>query len=152
MYNYGYPNMQGFDMTTQRQMPQYQPVTNLSPVQSMQPTQQLNSQVPLLGKSVDSVDVVKAIDIPLDGRISYFPLTDGSAIVTKQLQTDGTSKIIVYKPSTEDKTEKTQYVTMEEFNKSLKEIDLSDIDDLRDELESLKKQIKELKGKNKRED
>lgn len=152
MYNYGYPNIQGFDMNTQRQIPPYQPVNNMQQVQPLQQMQSLNNQTTLLGKSVDSVDVVKAMDIPLDGRISYFPLVDGSAIVTKQLQADGTSKTIIYKPTEDDKKEQPKYVTMEDLNKSLKEIDLSEIEDLRDEIDSLKKQIKDLKGKNKRED
>ena len=50
----------------------------------------------LQGKSVDNLEVVKSTDIPLDGSKSYFPLTDGSMIATKQLQSDGTSKIVIY--------------------------------------------------------
>ena len=55
----------------------------------------------LNGKQVDSIDTVKSMDIPLDGSISYFPLANGSAIVTKQLQQDGTSKITIYEPKTQ---------------------------------------------------
>lgn len=40
----------------------------------------------LQGKAVDSIDVVKAMDVPLDGSIIYFPKTDGTEIYTKQLQ------------------------------------------------------------------
>lgn len=103
-----------------------------------------NRQV-LNGKLVDSVDVVKAIDIPLDGSISYFPLTNGSAIVTKQLLTDGTSKTTIYKPVEEKDTPKIEYVTKEDLKKSIKEIDLSEIDDLKDEIKDLKAQIKKMK-------
>ena len=49
----------------------------------IQPMPIQNTNIGLLGKLVDSVDVVKAIDIPLDGSISYFPLTNGTAIITK---------------------------------------------------------------------
>lgn len=77
----------------------------------------------LLGKSVDSVDVVKAIDIPLDGSVSYFPLTDGSAIVTKQLQMDGTSKIMVYKPIIEQK-EEVKTISYKEFEELRKEVNI----------------------------
>ena len=73
-----------------------------------QPPLQLTKPTTLLGKSVDNIDVVKATDIPLDGSISYFPLTDGSAIVTKQLQMDGTSKTIIYKPVKEEGKEEPQ--------------------------------------------
>ena len=44
--------------------------------------QNIVNNVSLQGKSVESIDVVKAMDIPLDGSISYFPLTDGSAILS----------------------------------------------------------------------
>ena len=94
------------------------------------------------GKSVDSLEVVKAMDIPLDGTVSYFPLTDGTAIVTKQLQQDGSSKTIVYKPVEETEQVKPIYVTMEELDKKLAQIDLSDIED---ELADIKKQLKSIK-------
>lgn len=121
-----------------------QPVEMSIPQQNI-PTMQLNRQNGLLGKSVDNIEVVKAIDIPLDGSISYFPIADGSAIVTKQLQQDGTSRIIVYKPMQNKDTPK--YITLEELNKHLKDIDLDEVNDLKEELENIKKEMKELKAK-----
>ena len=121
-----------------------QPVEMSIPQQNI-PTMQLNRQNGLLGKSVDNIEVVKAIDIPLDGSISYFPIADGSAIVTKQLQQDGTSRIIVYKPMQNKDTPK--YVTIEELNKQLKDIDLDEVNDLKEELENIKREMKELKAK-----
>lgn len=121
-----------------------QPVEMSIPQQNI-PTMQLNRQNGLLGKSVDNIEVVKAIDIPLDGSISYFPIANGSAIVTKQLQQDGTSKIIVYKPMQNKDTPK--YVTVEELNKQLKDIDLDEVNDLKEELENIKKEMKELRAK-----
>lgn len=115
--------------------------------QQYQPTiQQPNNQYGLLGKSVDSVDVVKAMDIPLDGSTSYFPLTDGSAIVTKRLLNDGTSKTIVYKPVKEQKEEKVKYATLTDIENAIQDIDFSEINDLKDEIQELKKQIKELQN------
>ena len=108
---------------------------------------QLTKPTNLLGKSVDNIDVVKAMDIPLDGSVSYFPLTDGSAIVSKQLQTDGTSKIVVYKPTQEDKKEAVQFATIEDIQDAINELDLSDIQDLKDDIKEIKKQIKEFKIK-----
>ena len=87
----------------------------------------------LNGKQVDSIDVVKATDIPLDGSISYFPIADGSAIVTKQLGMDGTSRITVYKPIVEE-------------SKTVKYITDEDLKDIKSEIKSLKKQLKELKN------
>lgn len=101
----------------------------------------------LQGKSVDSIDVVKAMDIPLDGSVSYFPLVDGTAIVTKQLQADGTSKTLVYKPSEEKKPEQqVKYVTPEELNKAIKDISVDDdeFEELKEDVRSIKKQVKNL--------
>lgn len=107
MYNYNpYYGQQTYTQ------PRYQP---------MEPQYLTQQPKGLLGKSVDSVDVVKAIDIPLDGSVSYFPLTDGSAIVTKQLQMDGTSKIMVYKPIIEQK-EQVKTISYEEFEELRKEV------------------------------
>ena len=97
--------------------------------------QPINNPTSLLGKAVESVDVVKAMDIPFDGSISYFPLTDGSAIITKQLQIDGTSKMVVYKPIQEDKKDAVKFATLE------------DIQNLKDDIDEMKKQLKEFKTK-----
>ena len=121
-----------------------QPVEMSIPQQNI-PTMALNRQNGLLGKSVDSIDVFKAIDIPLDGSISYFPIADGSAIVTKQLQQDGTSRIIVYKPMQNKDTPK--YVTIEDLEKKLENLDFEEVEDLKTELENMKKEMKDLKAK-----
>ena len=131
-----------------------QPIMNqpMTPQPYIQPVQQPTSQVGLLGKSVDNIDVVKAMDIPLDGSISYFPLTDGSAIVSKQLQIDGTSKIVIYKPTQEDRKEAIQFATLEDIQEAINEIDLSDIQDLKDDVREIKKQLKEFKSKKSKDD
>lgn len=114
---------------------------------SFQQPIQLTKPTSLLGKSVDNIDVVKAMDIPLDGSISYFPLTDGSAIVSKQLQNDGTSKIVVYKPTEEEKKDVITYATLDDIQEAINELDLSDIQDLKDDIKEIKKQLKEFKIK-----
>ena len=140
-YNPYYPQ-QRFNNTEQQQ-PMI--TTYQQPIQLTKPTT-------LLGKAVESIDVVKATDIPLDGSISYFPLTDGSAIVSKQLQNDGTSKIVVYKPSQEDKKETIQFATLDDIQEAINDIDLSDIQDLKDDIKEIKKQLKEFKIKKSKED
>lgn len=135
-------------------MPQQNPYLNQfygnQPVQPTQPPkpQQVEMQVPykqisLQGKTVDSVDVVKAMDIPLDGSVSYFPIIDGSAIVTKQLLQDGTSKTTIYKPVNEEEEVKQGpvFITLEEFNEKIKELSNNDF---KDDLKSIKRQIKDL--------
>ena len=109
------------------------------------PQMALNRQNILYGKQVDSLEVVKAIDIPLDGSISYFPLANGSAIVTKQLQQDGTSKITIYEPKTQK--EDMKFATIEDIDKRLEKLGFSEIDDLKDDLEDLKKELKDIKNK-----
>ena len=102
----------------------------------------------LQGKVVDSLDVVKATDIPYDGSISYFPLTDGTAIITKQLQQDGTSKVIIYKPMIDNEESKTKYITENDLERQLKDMDNKFItgDDLKDQLKNVNsKDIKDLK-------
>ena len=106
------------------QQPMYQP-QQYQP-QQFQPIQFQGIQ----GRIVDNIDVVKATEISLDGSISYFPIADGSAIVTKQLQADGTSKLMVYKPVI---TETPKNITNEEFEK--------EISKLRNEIEKINKRL-----------
>lgn len=132
MYNnYGYnPYQNRYMGVAPMQQPIQQP-------QQIIPVQQNN----LNGKIVESLEVVKAMDIPMDGSISYFPIADGSAIISKQLQMDGTSKTLIYKPAT-SKQEEIKYITQEDLKKAINEIDLSEIDDIREELSEIKKQLK----------
>lgn len=101
----------------------------------------------LQGKSIDNLEVVKAMDIPLDGSISYFPLVDGSAIVTKQLQQDGTSKITVFKPIEAEESQPTKYATIEDIENRINNIKFPDMKPLQDEIKTLKKQIRILLDK-----
>ncbi len=130
--------------------PYYQPQRIENPqMQYSQPTVATKpySPIGLNGKSVDSVEVVRAMDIPLDGSVSYFPLTDGSAIVTKQLMVDGTSKTVVYKPVEDKKEPVKQYVTLDEVKEQLENIDLPDLDEIKEELREVKKDLKFLQSK-----
>lgn len=136
MYNNPYYNQHQRYQPMPIQSQQMQQPTYVQPI--MQPTQPIG----LLGKIVDSIDVVKSMDIPLDGSTSFFPLADGTAIVSKQLQTDGTSKTTVYKPVAEEQKELPKYATLEEVKKEISNIDL---DDIKDEIRELKKELKNIK-------
>ena len=102
----------------------------------------------LQGKVVDSLDVVKATDIPYDGSISYFPLTDNSAIITKQLQQDGTSKVIVYKPEIGSAEKTPKYITEQEFQDQLKEqikdVNSKDLRDMKEDIKILKRKLEDI--------
>lgn len=131
----------------------YTPYGRYIPQQPMQPIQPIENNIQpvnnvykLNGKQVDSIDVVKATDIPLDGSISYFPLANGSAIVSKQLQMDGTSKMVIFKPVDEQK-EESRYITREDMEKAINNIEINDLEDIKEELKDLKKELKDLKKK-----
>ena len=147
MYNnntYGY-NPYGY-------YPQTQPMQNSATNNQMTPTlMSVPSRQTLSGKVVDGIDTVKGIDIPLDGSVSYFPLASGDAIITKQLQPDGTSKITVFKPISDEKSE-IKYITADDMKKALSELDLSELDDIKDELKELKQEFKDFKKNKKRDD
>jgi len=145
-YNYNLQNQQQLPKQNQQQI--YKPQNTI-----------------LQGKIVDSLEVVKATDIPYDGSVSYFPLTDGSAIITKQLQQDGTSKVVIYKPISEDEEIKTtkyitendfnnfkeqiknmgnDYVTEDDFKEQIKNVNSKDIKDLKEDIKTLKRKLEDI--------
>lgn len=127
------------------QNPYFNPYFNQQqPQQTAVPSMRFNN---LQGKSIDNLEVVKAMDIPLDGSISYFPLVDGSAIVTKQLQQDGTSKITIYKPIEAEEATTTKYATIEDIDERIKNIEMPDTKSLQNDIKTLKKQMRILLDK-----
>lgn len=120
-----------------------QPIGQPRYTQPIEPQTIISKPMGLNGKIVDSIDTVKGMDINLDGSVSYFPLADGTKIITKQLNMDGSSKMVVYEQVKENIKE-VKYITSDELNKAIKKIDLSDI---KDEIDNLKKQIKKLRDK-----
>lgn len=135
--------------------PYYQPYMQGRPIeQNFQPQQNFQQSYPqnpqnypqpqqssLQGKVVESIDVIKATEIPFDGSTSYFALADGSAIITKQLQNDGTIKMVTFKPSTDKAPETPKYVTEERLNELLSKEDTTNYEE---EIKGLKRQIRDL--------
>ena len=70
-------------------------------LQTLNPTQ-VQNQFPALGKIVESMDIVKVTDIPMDGNMYYFPKADGTEIYGKQCGMDGKTRILTFKPLLED--------------------------------------------------
>ena len=124
---------------------QQQPQPMELPQQPQNVSQMGLNRVFLNGKQVESIDIVKNLEIPLDGSISYFPLVNGSAIATKQLMQDGTSKITIYEPKIQK--DDIKFATIEDVDKRLEKLDFNEIDDLKDDLEDLKKELKDIKNK-----
>ena len=94
------------------QQPQYNPylqrMENLQQFQQvmqqpMSPAQMSGtSQFTPLGKIVESVDMVKATDIPMDGNMYYFPKADGTEIYSKAWMPNGQTRILTFKPVLDD--------------------------------------------------
>ena len=96
------------------QQPQYNPymqrMENLQQFQQVinQPMQNNPNLSPglnmlaSLGKVVESMDMVKVADIPMDGNIYYFPKADGTEIYSKQFMPNGQTRILTFKPITDD--------------------------------------------------
>ena len=94
-----YQQMQNPYMDRMAQLQQYQQ----SLQQPLTPTQMSGAnQISTLGKMVDSIDVVKATDIPMDGNAYYFPKADGTEVYCKQWLQNGTTRILTFKPVLED--------------------------------------------------
>lgn len=88
--NYNYPifnPMYQNPIPQQMYQQQYQPVS--------QPIQQQNISLP--GKVVESFDVMKSMDIPMDGNTYYFPKADGTEIYSKRWLQNGSTEQVVYK-------------------------------------------------------
>ena len=100
--------MQNPYMERMSQLQQYQQ----SLQQPMLPTQMSGTnQMSALGKMVDSIDVVKATDIPMDGNTYYFPKADGTEVYCKQWLQNGTTRILTFKPVFEDNPNNLSYDT-----------------------------------------
>lgn len=84
---------------------------------------QQTQPVGLNGEIVDSLDVVKAKNVDMSGNVTFYPKSDMTEIYTKQLQVDGTSRIVTYKavqPEEQKQDEPMkQYVDIQTLNTML---------------------------------
>ena len=115
--------MQNPYMERMAQLQQYQQ----SLQQPIVPTQApVSNKMSALGKMVDSIDVVKATDIPMDGNTYYFPKADGTEVYCKQWLQNGTTRILTFKPVFDDNTNNvspdTEKLKIEDFNTILEGI------------------------------
>ena len=78
------------------QLQQYQ--QNLQQPIQQQAMSSTGQQMNIIGKIVDSIDVVKATDVPMDGNMYYFPKADGTEIFGKQWLSNGQTRILTFKP------------------------------------------------------
>lgn len=131
--------------------PAYQPQYQYNPLQSQydrlaQLQAQYNGQIfsqtqqitGLNGEVVDGIDVVKAKNVDMSGHISFYPKSDMTEIYTKQLQPDGTSRIVTYRAVAPDNQQDVkQPVTLETLNLMLGQLK----SDLVQEISALKDMV-----------
>lgn len=88
------------------------------------PQQQPQQQSFLQGKIVDSIDVVRATDVPVGGY-SIFPKADFSEMYIKSWNNNGTTSILTFKPieQKEDKKEDTLNILLEKIKVLEEKID-----------------------------
>ena len=110
---------------------------------------QYGQQIPvqpmgLNGEVVDSIDVVKAKNVDMSGNVTFYPKSDMTEIYTKQLQADGTSRIVTYRaiqPESESQKEQKQAsVDMNTINGMFGQLRmdlLNEISDLKDLVNSM---------------
>lgn len=101
------------------------PQAPVAQAQVSQPFARTPIQPILKGKPVTSIDEVRATSVDFDGSISYFPDLANGKIYTKQINMDGTSKILMYEPvEIPQPVMKGQddFVTREEFNTVIQSI------------------------------
>ena len=83
---------------------------------------QQSQTVGLNGEVVDSIDVVKAKNVDMSGNVTFYPKSDMTEIYTKQLQSDGTSRIVTYRavqPEESKPEQAKQYVDIQTLNAML---------------------------------
>lgn len=115
--------------------------------QPVVPTQMsVANQMSALGKMVDSIDVVKATDIPMDGNAYYFPKADGTEVYCKQWLQNGTTRILTFKPVFDDNPNNvspdTEKLKIEDFNTILEGIS-GKVDNVLIEISKIIKQPKQ---------
>ena len=128
MQQYQNPNYYGQQFMQPQFNPYIQRMENLQQFQQalqqpMSPTQMSGAnQFNPFGKIVESMDIVKVTDIPMDGNMYYFPQADGQAIYGKKFLQNGQTQILAFKPISESEPsnvsteiEKSKFDTLNEF-------------------------------------
>lgn len=80
-----------------------QPRIQQPQIEPVQTVNQFQQQIPsgINGRVVQSVEMITANDVPMDGSAAFFPMQDMSAIFAKSWNADGTIKTVIFKPVNE---------------------------------------------------
>ena len=117
--------------------------------QPMVPTQMSGAnQISPFIKIVESIDMVKATDIPMDGNMYYFPKADSSEIYGKAWTSNGQTRILTFKPQFDNDTdissnenEKLILGTLEQFLEGIQ----NDIKVLNEKIDKISKPTRQRK-------
>lgn len=119
---------------------QFQQTLNPAPVQN---------QFSVLGKMIESIEIVKATDIPMDGNMYYFPKADGTEIYGKAWLPNGQTRILTFKPVLEDNPNNTPSddikIQFGAFSEVLGAIQ-NELKTLSDKVDKISKPLKAQKG------
>ena len=108
MQQYQNPNFYGQQFMQPQFNPYMQRMENLQQFQQSLQQPMVSTQMSganqfnPFGKIVESIDVVKVTDIPMDGNMYYFPQADGQAIYGKKFLPNGQTQILAFKPIIDD--------------------------------------------------
>ena len=118
--------------------------------QAINQPQMAQNQFNPFGKMVESIDIVKVTDIPMDGNMYYFPQADGQAIYGKKFLPNGQTQILAYKPILDDDPntlsnddEKLKFDLLERVTDLFQE----NISSVNDRLDKIEKYLKPTKAK-----
>lgn len=149
MQQYQNPNFYGQQQFMQPQFnPYLQRMENLQQFQQAIQQPMVSTQMSgtssfnPFGKIVESMDIVKVTDIPMDGNMYYFPQADGQAIYGKKFLPNGQTQILAFKPSSESEpnnvsteVEKSKFDTLEQFLEGIQ----SEVRTLSDKIDKISK-------------
>ena len=107
-----YPNYGNYYPQQQMQMNQY----GGNPLMQPQPG--------LKGRPVSSLDEARVANVDFDGSLFIFPDVANKRIYTKQINLDGTASMKIY-AQVEDTPSAPAYVTREEFDSVIKNLELT---------------------------
>lgn len=140
-----YPNPNYFTQYQQQFNPYMQRMENLQQFhQAIQPPVQAQNPLSTIGKVVESIDIVKVTDIPMDGNMYYFPKADGTEIYSKQFMLNGQTRILTFKPVLDNEPsnlpladEKSEYEPISTVLKGIQE----DVKALNDKIDKIGKPV-----------
>lgn len=140
-----FPQYPQYNAYQQQMAANQQMINQLSQGMPQYPPQQSAAPQGLNGKFVDSIESVKATDVMMDGSIMFFPSTDGKVIYTKQLQADGTSRVMAYTATEDQRTEENKPNVMDWLENRLKTFQediFSGFDNINDRFDRMEKQLR----------